>query len=428
MKDIDFDELDRAVSSLMGTSPVKNASAPPLQNATPTAQSIQSPPTPVNETVQLGSNRYEGHAVERQSLLSNREDTAKNQTSDVSAAIETSPKEPIVPQRKSGRFMDVVHPSSDMKVAGVGTIPKRRTVPMNIASSSSEHTDQPAVASPIVTPQSSYNPRPQSLVRTDTASEAPINKADSSWPDPLELHELSASQQTEKEQAKDVSADKTKISSDAPSANDTPPKTTEISASSEVMVHSEPETKDFSSPFLPNTKVEKRPLGVESDDTAASTVTVDNQASSNNESLQHLKDLNEESKEDSTESDQKPPTDPLPEELNKDIIAIEAGSSLHTPEDTQNITEKSSPKPHAETTEADGKVNLPLSGITSITQQYKVKPTHTNAEHAPIYDSSTEPLHHPVKAKSGWLTVLWILGLVILGVGGAAALYFLNII
>ncbi|MNL44290.1 hypothetical protein D3C87_1668540 [compost metagenome] len=71
-----------------------------------------------------------------------------------------------------------------------------------------------------------------------------------------------------------------------------------------------------------------------------------------------------------------------------------------------------------------------VSGPASIQPQYKEEPSSTKEEHAAIYDTDSyhKPLTHPAKKKSGWLWVLWIVLLLALGAGGAAALYYFKII
>ena len=71
-----------------------------------------------------------------------------------------------------------------------------------------------------------------------------------------------------------------------------------------------------------------------------------------------------------------------------------------------------------------------VSGPASIQPQYKEEPSSTKQEHAAIYDTDTyhKPLAHPAKKKSGWLWVLWIILLLALGAGGAAALYYFKVI
>jgi len=387
MKDIDFDELDKAVSSLMGTTKSMGSTEPVHSTAS------QPPSSGNDDPIQS---------------------TADTEPTQITNPVIAPAQKSIVSQRKSGRFMDVVHPSSDMKSAGVGTLPKRRTVPMIAAGKPAEKIE----ATPVV---ASDLPRQEK----DSPAESP-KKDEPTWPDPIELHEQTASKSTSDAKKEDTPVVTDPLALGLNPLADTP-KTSEISASSEVTRRPETEPKDFSSPFLPNAKVEKRPLGGDSDDAALQSSDAEPSTDTPDSTTDSSFELHE--KEANTMSTaQQPIADPLPEELKKDIIAVEAGHSRTMSETPAPKSEPAEMPIEPKITEADGKVNLPMSGATSITQQYKITPTNEAAEHAPIYDSSTQPLSHPAKAKSGWLTVLWILGLVLLGVGGAAALYFLNIV
>lgn len=96
MTDIDFDELDRAVSSLMNQ---RQQQDPAPQ---PTAPVASSAPAPVDLTPPL----------------------AAPEAAPSSVATE-APSPQVVAPRRTGRFMDVVHPSSQMVHRSVDTAPSR---------------------------------------------------------------------------------------------------------------------------------------------------------------------------------------------------------------------------------------------------------------------------------------------------------------
>jgi hypothetical protein len=135
MKDLDFDELDRAVNSLL------------TNNDAPAAD--DTPPLPVNDTV-----------VPVDEVVPQPQPTAT---------------QPLAARRSSGRFMDVVHPSSDMRASmpvrpvsreGLGIAPS--------APSTSPVEQTTPWSSPVVpeAPVEVETPRP-------TAGE---------WPDPLDFN------------------------------------------------------------------------------------------------------------------------------------------------------------------------------------------------------------------------------------------------
>lgn len=90
MSDIDFDELDRAVNSLISNTPKSDATTPP---AAPAPDAIPvSAPSPASEPSQV-------------------------------TISQPSMPQSLAGQRSSGRFMDVIHPSADMRSSIVTTNP-----------------------------------------------------------------------------------------------------------------------------------------------------------------------------------------------------------------------------------------------------------------------------------------------------------------
>lgn len=92
MTDIDFDELDKAVNSLMNKATNNN-------NPTPSASNEPEPDTAQADLT--------------------------DQPTQNSAQVQTSP---TISKKPSGRFMDVVHPSSDMRRGPVASAPSRTGV------------------------------------------------------------------------------------------------------------------------------------------------------------------------------------------------------------------------------------------------------------------------------------------------------------
>jgi hypothetical protein len=279
MQDIDFDELDRAVSSTIGPKP------------------------------------------------------KAEDTSDTSVAVNVSRPESSSPpptpaaRRSSGRFMDVVHPSSDMR------------------STSTERSEPRKPEAPV--------PSKPEAAPTD-------------WPDPLDFHGFKMDDTDEAE---------------APAP--TPVEANEASDES---------TKPLESPFLSDTKVEKRPLG------AFSTA---------------------EAKELPTAPEE--PETPLLEASGEELIPAET-EKAEEPEAVEAPTEPEAP---IEGEPTPPEVEEPI-GPTSITQQYKEQPSTADQPSGAIFDTEAyhQPLAHPEKKRSGAMVILWIIALILLGAGVGAGVYF----
>lgn len=109
MSDIDFDELDRAVNSLISGAP--NINATPVATVPANPISVTSTPVtaPVPTPVPFAPN------------------SATATASTPAPALATAPQS-LAGQRSSGRFMDVIHPSSDMRTASGTAEPAKPTV------------------------------------------------------------------------------------------------------------------------------------------------------------------------------------------------------------------------------------------------------------------------------------------------------------
>jgi hypothetical protein len=278
MQDIDFDEIDRAVSSTIGPKPKAEDSS--------------------DSSVAVNVSRSEDRAP--------------------------APAPTPAARRSSGRFMDVVHPSSDMR------------------SPSSER------------PERSEPRKPEAPAPTEPEARS------TEWPDPLDFHGFKMDEE--------------------PATAPTPPQDT-----------SEPDTtKPLESPFLSDTKVEKRPLG----------------AFSTNEATKEPPAAPEE------------PETPLLEAPDEELIPAETEKAEEpaTPEEPEAPTE-----PQPAPVEAEEPV-----GPTSITQQYKEQPSTTDQPSGAIFDTEAyhQPLAHPEKKRSGAMVIVWIIALILLGVGAGAGVYF----
>lgn len=247
----------------------------------------------------------------------------------------TAPPTPSVPRPNTGQFMDVVHPSSDMK-RGSLTAPQRPQI-------------NPTPINPDFNPAvPSAEPKVEA-----TADQMPV---------------LSG---VEDQIDKGLADGNLGVSSDLPD-----------------------------SPFLADAKVEKRPLG----------------AFSTPEEPKPQEAINA------------PMTDEqIPDDVQDDIQRVEADQE--GVDDVQPIepteTAESTPKVE-EKVSLDQNISPEANVATSIVQQYKEKPTTGDQTTGPIYDTSSyhKALVKPAKKKSGWLMILWIVLLMIVGAGAGAAIYF----
>ncbi len=334
MKDFDFEEIDKAVAGALATdTPLTDEQTVEVPTATPTQA-----PEPVREVTP--------------------EPEKPSETPRIAPAA----------RRSSGRFMDVVHPSSDMRGRTTFTPP----------------------AAPSATASQTAPTEPQKSAESNSSTQEDELEA---WAKPLE------------------------------------------------------------SPFLPDAKVEKRPLGgvASSIDIPLEDLLLDEPdelriEAPNEPRLEAPDELRLEATAmpdpidfaahssapafeiEDTGIEEQPASEPVAgevapiEELAKSSIHADLAAELElAPEKPTEVTFEVEPEPQSEKPVAP--VEEP-TGPTSITQQYTEQPSSAEAPGA-IYD--TEAYHQPVvpvvKKKSGIWVVLWILLLIILGAGAGVVFY-----
>lgn len=337
MKDLDFDEIDRAVNSI-GT------------NAGPAGQS----------------------------------DVGGQTTTPADPAVPTTPVvPPSIGRPTTGRFMDVVQPSSNMRVPLVmPERPSRQGMTIN-----------PISTKPILSDD---------------------NKASrtSDWPDPIDMQNAKDTVDKDNLPKKDENedADIDRISDDI--ANTLNPKSGE----------------SMDSPFLSDTKVEKRPLG------GFSTV---------------LPTPTDQPPTVETKLDKPVPNSlinastPLPAELQDDLLLIESNNTMPTDEkpsvNDAPVADEIKPVASSESAPVTATpTTIPVvpavpvttddkpTGPTSITQQYTEKPSTGDQSTGSIYDTKDyhKALMHPANKKPSWMWIVWIVILLVFGAGAGAAVYF----
>lgn len=368
MTDIDFDELDKAVTSLMGdtsdeTTPKEQTAATPA-GSTPVASSTQ----PTTEEAAAPA------AIE---VTSPKPASAPTATGSLAA-------------KRTGRFMDVVHPSSDMKAA---------QKPSSSRQGPTITPTTPTTVAPIAEPSPAVvNPSPVA--------------APTEWPDPIDVHNQLQSNA-------DTSADNA-----APVSDEQP----------------------LNSPFLPDAKVEKRPLGSPPLQETTVVPLIDTTAPDGATTQTASEPVAATTSDVATEPTQLAAiaTDesaPLPAELNSDLVAIESAETepmsvepaaaptavAPAPAEAEPSSVSSATIDEIEATVAEPS---PVIETGSITQQYKETPSTGDAEHASIYDTDAhhQPLAHPAKKRSGWLWVFLVILFLAIGAGIGAALYFFKIV
>ncbi len=398
MKDLDFDELDEAVNSLM-----KGVSKTQPQKSEDTEKTLDLTPT-LNDEAKPSFSTLE----EATTTIANASVPSPPRSRRQGAA--SSPHSPLA-ARRAGRFMDVVHPSSDMK---------KPTPPLPV----SRHgvTVKPRFTMPEA-PLDTSEPLIQPDAAKDEAAASTPEPAhhmalESEWPDPLEMAHFEEDTGS-KEKAPATTLEEEWTMPEPTSKQDT---------------HEAPEIElaPLVSPFLPDTKVEKRPLGTTASgdakepDHAPVPGPEANQLSTANDPNAQLPALLE---------DVAPQ---LPDELQSDLMAIEADTSDGSPktedvpptEDTAVKPAVAAPAPRPVSVSPELEETSAPTGPTSISQQYRQEPSTSDQASGAIYDTEAyhQPLTHPPKDKSGWMWVVWIMLILLAGAGGGAALYFLGVV
>lgn len=407
MKELDFDELDQAVNSLMtgipkSPAPQDDKQAEKTLTITPTLSDSEHPSFSALEQAAAKA----GSAIEATGAAASTPDRTAN---------------PLAARRSSGRFMDVVHPSSDMKVATRPTV-SREGLQLNpvgprpgaVETTQPSYQSEPAIETPAAVPETYEQSQPIDSVEPTT---------NSSWPDPIDMAAANAPMSTPDSPVAPVD------SIEAPTAEPVSvftPSDSDTTRDEPPVVDEEP--APLQTPFLSDTKVEKRPLGAFAVDQPS---LVDESQSTDGTT--------------DASADEQLAADPidtlsqtaadLPDELQHDLIKIESDNSVsQEPIATPDVASMSQATPAPVSPAFTAPVVTPApvapAGPASIQPQYKEEPSSTKEEHAAIYDTDSyhQPLVHPVKKKSGWLWVVWIVLLLALGAGGAAALYYFKII
>ncbi len=324
MKDLDFDELDKAVSAVL--TPAAQAAKPPEM------ETVEAPAAPAS------------------------------QPTDAPEAGPTpkTASQSLIPPRR-GQFMDVVRPA-----------PKAETA-LPVTSSAGK-TIQPLTVSPVPAEE----PKPDQAAephKTDIALEAPAEPADAAklqpdrpaldtsqsdakeelaWPDPLEVHGFQDTDRAKEQPDAGQPAESGDNQPDHPNTE-----------AAEPSVSSGPSNESL---FLKDAKVEKRPLGAFS---AAEETKEALPPPASSEETTAVQD--DQPAEAGSRSRDEMPT-PLPPELDKDILTIESELRVFNPED--QLSEHRRAEDGGEAT----------GQAASIHPQYREKPADGQQPVRPLFD------------------------------------------
>lgn len=411
MTDIDFDELDRAVSSLMDkqrekeapvvanennnevstSAPVEGKSvsessigtsfAPPVTPFTPS--SVASTPLSSISQPEAKKDSSNDNTISKEVDSPTNEKVANDSIANRAPGMAASEVKStsVIAKRPTGRFMDVVRPSS------VSTIQK----PAAPAPSRTGTTIQP---SPDLVDVISINNR-HSVARKEVSGIVTQSDNLSDTPDLKDVHNESTFAEIEDASAEELSLTD-KIAQSLAVSNSEAPAT--------------PMTTPLESPFIANVEVEKRPLGSVNQTMTSSEMNSDEDASMSADSedikLEHQYNTNLSNYSMNENSLGDAPDSPM--DLSPEIIAIEEAG---VPEDS------------------DDKMSTDIDSSLIESSELSEKET-MDSEPAPMFAAvSTEvkPSVDKEKKKSGLLIALLIVLFLAIGMAGGAVSYFLLI-
>ncbi|HEU4715315.1 MAG TPA: hypothetical protein VFS14_00610 [Candidatus Saccharimonadales bacterium] len=450
MKDLDFDELDRAVNSLMSNVPKSEPQTDGTPEKTLDIPSTGDDKLSFDKVTEAAKKAADDTPQDKTPEKSPPAPTpvlapaprASAEASHASATVQPANSTPA--GRRGGRFMDVVHPSADMKKPDAPKPVSRQGVTLEPLNSAQKITDvvpqkkdakdakdvsesaAAPVPAPIVDTPEKEKPATPTVLPVEPPKPPAVEEkpgdtpaASSDWPDPLDMMTPAA---PEKKESTAVEPEPTPVMPQPETEPDTMP-------------------APLTSPFLPDAKVEKRPLGgLASEESEAANDDI-SRAPMADDTKKSVDDPNKQLPADPTEVEPM-----LPEELSGDLMAVEADTThaelkrAHDENAQQSVPAVAEESPATsqsfETKEpstspaASAEEKSVPAGPTSIPQQYKEEPSTGDQDNGSIYDTDTyhQPLSHPAPKKSGWMWVIWIVLILLVGAGGGALLYILKLV
>lgn len=338
MKDLDFDELDKAVSSMVGGAAPSTATAP--------AESVTVPVGKVTSRPAPAAGRSQAVSI---TVSAGAKPAASPAAGD--KAITPGRRSARLPASRSGKTFSDIMPAKPVSKAPSRTLAAVKPVSTSV---------MPEPVAPSIGPQPalSIKPKPPKLEQPSATSRpAPSPEADrpakttEAWPDPLDFHdEFDAQSPVPAPRAKKPGSVDDLLNDD----DDEP-------------------TQSQTSPFLPDAKVEKRPLGAfTAGASTAAPVTPDTAEPS----------LGKEA----------PDSDPKTDLATKLEQAPDVAELIQTEADKAEAL--------AETTKEESKAvekvekQVLESAQASITPQYKTPEKAPDHSHRPVFD--TKEYHPPL--------------------------------
>ncbi|QJU06887.1 hypothetical protein FBF30_03255 [Candidatus Saccharibacteria bacterium oral taxon 955] len=395
MSEIDFDELDRAVNDLMSN--------------VDTSKRHEGLDDPEDKVVTLDSSSTESGKVASSPAA---ETTTVTPMSDSEAKPAPAQSSPLAVKRR-GQFMDMVHPSSDMTSAsrpvkrdGVSIMPPSETVSTSPSTESVKKpysvTNTPVNNKPAPTLSSIRTPSSTTVVSTPMSTPAPAVPSAEKSSQPIASSAIQPSAQPNPTAPIASSYSSPGVIEPGDNKNDQPEEV--ASVESEIPAEIVDEASSISSPqplptapFLSDARVEKRPLGANSESAAKPPQNV-------------------------AEEEDAPVSEPvsLPAELQGDVVAVEASVPLDI-DKAGSLSEVDGQSSDADLV-VDAGVDLTAQSIerTDVDDQVNGSIYDTANYHQPIDGKKPEKKSSPLK----WLA--WFLVLLIVGVGAGVAYFFLT--
>ncbi|QHU89650.1 hypothetical protein GWK73_03310 [Candidatus Saccharibacteria bacterium oral taxon 955] len=395
MSEIDFDELDRAVNDLMSN--------------VDTSKRHEGLDDPEDKVVTLDSSSTESGKVASSPVAETMTVTPMSAPEAKPASAQSSP----LAVKRRGQFMDMVHPSSDMTSAsrpvkrdGVSIMPPSETVSTSPSTESvkkpSSVTNTPVNNKPAPTLSSIRTPSSTAVVSTPMSTPAPAMPSAEKPSQPIASSAIQPPVQPNPTAPIASSYSSPGVIEPSDNKNDQPEEV--ASVESEIPAEIVDEASSISSPqplptapFLSDARVEKRPLGANSESAA-----------------KPPQDVAEEEDAPVSESVS------LPAELQGDVVAVEASVPLDI-DKAGSLSEVDSQSSDADLV-VDAGVDLTAQSIeqTDVDDQVNGSIYDTANYHQPIDGKKPEKKSSPLK----WLA--WFLVLLIVGVGAGVAYFFLT--
>lgn len=395
MSEIDFDELDRAVNDLMSN--------------VDTSKRHEGLDDPEDKVVTLDSSSTASGKVASSPVAETTTVTPMSAPEAKPAPAQSSP----LAVKRRGQFMDMVHPSSDMTSAsrpvkrdGVSIMPPSETVSTSPSTESvkkpSSVTNTPVNNKPAPTLSSIRTPSSTTVVSTPMSTPAPAVPSTEKSSQPIASSAIQPPVQPNPTAPIASSYSSPGVIEPSDNKNDQPEEV--ASVESEIPAEIVDEASSISSPqslptapFLSDARVEKRPLGANSESAAKPPQNV-------------------------AEEEDAPVSEPvsLPAELQGDVVAVEASVPLDI-DKAGSLSEVDGQSSDADLV-VDAGVDLTAQSIerTDVDDQVNGSIYDTANYHQPIDGKKPEKKSSPLK----WLA--WFLVLLIVGVGAGVAYFFLT--